>query len=249
MFETAAIANPAKRIWSTCAGVTAQTLLVLAACLAPIVRPDVLPRAQALVSLVAPGPPLRSEPAAASRRMEHLVAARPFQLTGEPLRAPSRVPIHAEPIVDLPIDVPGAMIGRGDSGLSGLPGSLVSEVLTLHPITPPHPRENPAPAPAPGGTPVIRLHGGDVRLAHPVYRVEPQYPRLAIAMRISGAVELEGIIATDGRIRNLRALSGNPLLVPAALDAVRRWIYEPTLLNGKPVEVIAPITVLFRLTE
>jgi protein TonB len=72
---------------------------------------------------------------------------------------------------------------------------------------------------------------------------------LAIAAHISGAVELEGIIDTGGRIRDLHALSGNPLLVPAALEAVRQWVYSPTLLNGKPVEVIAPITVIFRLTR
>jgi protein TonB len=79
--------------------------------------------------------------------------------------------------------------------------------------------------------------------------VEPRYPQPAIMARISGPVQLEGIIGTDGRIRDLHALSGNPVLVPAALEAVRQWVYEPTLLNGKPVEVIAPITVIFRLTR
>ena len=66
-------------------------------------------------------------------------------------------------------------------------------------------------------------------------------------MRVSGVVELMGIIATDGRIRELKLLSGNPLLAPAALEAVRQWVYEPTLLNGEPVELIATISVIFRL--
>jgi protein TonB len=60
-------------------------------------------------------------------------------------------------------------------------------------------------------------------------------------------VELTGVIATDGRIRELRVVSGNPFLAQAALDAVRQWIYEPTGLNGEPVEVVAPITVYFHL--
>ena len=77
--------------------------------------------------------------------------------------------------------------------------------------------------------------------------MEPVYPPLARAARISGAVELTGVIATDGRIRELRVVSGHPLLAKAALEAVRQWVYEPTVLNGEPVEVIAPITVHFQL--
>ena len=60
-------------------------------------------------------------------------------------------------------------------------------------------------------------------------------------------MHLEGILAKDGTIRNLQVLSGHPLLVPAALEAVRKWVYRPTLLNGVPVEVIAPIDVVFML--
>jgi protein TonB len=66
-------------------------------------------------------------------------------------------------------------------------------------------------------------------------------------MRISGAVELTGVIGVDGHIRELQIVHGHPLLARAALDAVRQWVYEPTLLDGEPVEVIAPITVNFRL--
>jgi outer membrane biosynthesis protein TonB len=64
---------------------------------------------------------------------------------------------------------------------------------------------------------------------------------------VSGTVELTGVIATDGHIRELKALSGNPLLVKAAIEAVSQWIYAPPVLNGERVEVIAPITVNFRL--
>lgn len=84
-------------------------------------------------------------------------------------------------------------------------------------------------------------------MARLIKRVEPVYPALARQARISGTVELTGIIGTDGRIKELRVLRGHPLLAKAALDAVRQWIYEATLLNGEPVEVIAPITVTFRL--
>jgi protein TonB len=68
-------------------------------------------------------------------------------------------------------------------------------------------------------------------------------------MRVSGVVELRGVLGTDGRIHELRVLSGHPLLVKAAVDAVLRWVYAPTVLNGQAVEVEAPIIVTFRLKE
>jgi protein TonB len=75
----------------------------------------------------------------------------------------------------------------------------------------------------------------------------PVYPPLARQTRVSGVVRLIGIIASDGTIKELKVISGHPLLVRSALDAVSRWIYHPTLLNGQPVEVIAPIDVHFKL--
>jgi protein TonB len=60
---------------------------------------------------------------------------------------------------------------------------------------------------------------------------------------------LQGIIGKDGSIQQLQVLSGPPLLINAALDAVRQWLYRPTLLNGEPVEVIAPIDVIFHLSQ
>ena len=65
--------------------------------------------------------------------------------------------------------------------------------------------------------------------------------------RISGQVRLEAIIAKNGKIENLQVLSGHPLLVRAALEAVRQWVYRPTLLNGDPVEVVSLIDVNFGL--
>jgi periplasmic protein TonB len=96
-------------------------------------------------------------------------------------------------------------------------------------------------------TPQIRV-GGAVQAARLVHRVDPVYPAMARQMRIAGTVELAGVIGTDGRIRELRVTSGHPLLVQAALEAVRQWVYRPTLLGGQPVEVITTITVVFRLS-
>jgi periplasmic protein TonB len=247
MFETAVLANPSKRVWSTCAGMTAQALLVLAVCLAPIIRPDVLPRAQTLISLVAPGPPTRPETSTPPRELVRAVPTRLYH-PDSTLVLPGTPPPHPELIEDPPTNSSEPCVGC-IPGKGGPPNSLLAQIMNTPPVVQVHEPEKPAAGAQPTVTAPIRLRGGDVRLAHPVYRVEPRYPQPAIFARISGAVELEGIIGTDGRIRNLHALSGNPLLVPAALEAVRQWVYEPTLLNGKPVEVIAPITVIFRLSR
>jgi protein TonB len=82
-----------------------------------------------------------------------------------------------------------------------------------------------------------------------VYQPKPEYPELARMTRTEGAVEFEAVIGKDGTIEQLKVLKGHPLLVKAALEAVRQWRYQPTLLNGEPVEVITEITVNFKLAE
>ena len=78
---------------------------------------------------------------------------------------------------------------------------------------------------------------------------QPAYPELALQARISGAVELEAIIAKDGTVEELSVLNGHPLLREAALAAVKKWVYQPTLLNGQPVKVRTTIDVIFTLAK
>jgi len=80
-----------------------------------------------------------------------------------------------------------------------------------------------------------------------VHRVQPDYPEIARAMHLSGTVRLRALISTDGRVRELTVLSGNPILARAAVAAVSEWRYRPTLLSGQPVEVETLITVNFVL--
>ena len=94
----------------------------------------------------------------------------------------------------------------------------------------------------------IRL-GGTVTAAKMMHKVEPVYPPLARQARISGTVTLRTIIGRDGKVKQLEVLSGHPLLVQAALDAVRQWEYQPTLLNGEPVEIETTIDVIFELRD
>jgi periplasmic protein TonB len=89
--------------------------------------------------------------------------------------------------------------------------------------------------------------GGDVQAARIITRVLPAYPAIAKQSRISGTVRLLCVIAKDGTVQKLQVVSGHPFLTRAALDAVRQWVYRPTLLNGEPIEVTAPIDVIFTL--
>lgn len=89
--------------------------------------------------------------------------------------------------------------------------------------------------------------GGQVQQALAVARPAPIYPPMAKQARIQGVVRLEATISPEGRVTNLKVISGHPLLVQAALDAVRQWAYKPTVLNGEAVEVITTIDVNFTL--
>jgi protein TonB len=93
----------------------------------------------------------------------------------------------------------------------------------------------------------VRIHVSQMEPAKLLYKVVPVYPHIAVTTRTEGTVYLLGVIGTDGAIQSLRVLKGHPLLVGAALDAVRQWRYKPTILNGRAVEVEAPITVTFTL--
>jgi TonB family protein len=97
-------------------------------------------------------------------------------------------------------------------------------------------------------SPKIRV-GGNMQQAKLVSQVRPVYPADAKAQRIQGSVKLEAVIGKDGKVENLKVLSGDPLLAPAALEAVRQWQYQPTLLNGNPVEVVTQIDVNFTLSQ
>ncbi|MDX2266753.1 MAG: energy transducer TonB [Bryobacter sp.] len=113
-------------------------------------------------------------------------------------------------------------------------------------VLPPPPPPPAPPAKTPDAPSRLRV-GGNVLAAQILSRPSPTYPPLARQMRVEGVVKLHGVISREGRIIDLRVLSGHPLLVNAALAAVRQWTYRPTFLNGQAVEVEAPIEVRFVL--
>jgi len=80
-----------------------------------------------------------------------------------------------------------------------------------------------------------------------IHQVAPVYPPEARNSRLEGVVILQAVIGKDGRIKDLRLLSGRKELAPAAIGAIQQWRYRPYLLAGNPVEVETTITVKFNL--
>lgn len=255
MFETATLSygTSTKRVWATAMGFTGQALLIGCALLAPLIWPQTLGRAFLVTTLAPPGAPPPPPPPGPKivPQSHHAVATQIFKHI---LTTPVSVPAVAAIIVDDPPEVagsgPGVPGGVPGGGRDGVPGGLVDSIVNegaravpvVHPpeIVNREPVRPPAPPVKPPRITVLRM-------ATPLHKVEPVYPQLAKQARVSGTVELVGVLGTDGRIHELKVLRGHPLLINAALEAVRQWIFEPTMLNGQAVEVSAPITVNFIL--
>lgn len=107
------------------------------------------------------------------------------------------------------------------------------------------PGDGVAPVPAPSRP--VRV-GGHIEEPVKLRHVAPVYPEMARLTRVEGLVILECTISADGRVTNVRVLRGHPLLDQAAVDAVRQWVYSPTLLNARPVPVVMTVTVRFTLS-
>jgi TonB family protein len=115
--------------------------------------------------------------------------------------------------------------------------------------------EQPVPAPVltsekpkPVLTQPIRVNGNEQE-AKLIRRVEPTYPALARQARIQGVVRFNAVIARDGTVQNVTVVSGHPMLVQAALETVKQWLYKPTVVNGEPVDIMTTIDVAFMLSK
>ena len=122
---------------------------------------------------------------------------------------------------------------------------LVTPNSVYNAVPPSMPASSSTALSAPGA---IRV-GGNVQSANLIDQVKPVYPPLAKQARIQGTVKFNVVIAQDGTLKSLQVISGHPMLVQAALEAVRQWRYKPTLLNGSPVDVITTIDVNFTLND
>jgi protein TonB len=210
--------------------------------LLPLYFTQELPKSQLLTFLVAPPPPPPPPPAAqqVTKTMKQIQSD---LLSGGRLRTPTKIPAKVQMITEeeapppmpgsggvvggVPGGIPGGQLGGVIGGIINSTSNL-SYVPKLQPVIPQR----------------VRISQG-VTAGLLLRKVEPSYPVIAKAARVEGNVVLKAIIDKDGTIQDLQLVSGHPMLVPAAIEAVRKWRYRPYLLNGQPVEVETTITVIF----
>ncbi|MHB8526045.1 MAG: energy transducer TonB [Candidatus Acidiferrales bacterium] len=223
------------KVWTVWVSALIQALILGVLILIPLIYTSALPKALLTTFLVAPPPPPPPPPPA----VKVIVKPEPKFIQQGKLVAPTVIPKkiqmikeEAQPDVGMTGGVPGGVPGGSAGGvlggiIGGAPGGLPP---------PPKPVEQ------------IRV-GGNVMQAALIRQVQPIYPQIAKTAHISGTVVLHAIIAKDGTVQELQFISGPPLLMRAAMDAVKQWRYRPTLLNGQAVKVDTTVTVIFNLGD
>jgi periplasmic protein TonB len=233
-------AQRGRRSWTTLTSFGLQAVIIGSLLLIPLLRtigaPTVLRTVSTPISAGRPEPPSTARPRTGNS------SPAPINPTDARFLAPGRIPqtIPTDTDVSAPeaadsehctgicsaINLPP---GTGGPGIPFSPGGG-RPILPAQPAPPAHVFQTSS-----------MLEGSLIR------KVQPLYPPLAKTARIQGAVVLFAVISRAGTIDNLRVLSGHPMLVPAAIDAVKQWQYRPYILNHEPIEVETQITVNFVL--
>ncbi len=244
MFEQTLLTHPAsaRKTGALAASFLAQTAVLGVLLVGPLLYTQALPFIPLITGVLTAPPPLPQPPPVA-----RVAPSGPATGQRSDYRRFVSITIPKGPIRETEVVVGPIDTAADVPVVLGIPGASVGPTTTLPAFTlaPVVEIVKPAPAPVVNTKPV--LVGGDVLAAKLLKRVIPPYPVLARQTHVQGTVHLLGIVAKDGRVQNLRVLDGHPLLWKAALDAVSQWIYSPTILNGQPVEVEAPIDVNFTL--
>jgi protein TonB len=227
-----------RRGWTTLTSFGVQAAVVGGLLIVPLLRPAGLPLLHSISTPVSLGAPLGEPPAIRPRAGANPTAA-PSNPVDALVRMPSRIPNDIRIAGE---DGPPPVAGFGPSGfgdavrgdLRGLPQLFGNGSRPVLPAEAPPARIAPVR--------ISQISQGDL-----LRKVLPAYPALARVARVQGVVLLQAVISKQGSIENLKVLAGHPLLVPAAIEAVRQWRYRPYILNNQPVEVETEITVNFSL--
>lgn len=254
MFEASLVNDTARtsRPYTVSFSALLQVLAATVAVTYPLWHIEPLPR----IPLRAPSPfrnaiPLVDPRPAASQPPRSNTAATIAVPTRPRIFIPdARQPLSSATPASTDIDTSGLPVTEpGDPNGMFVPGAIHGSGGGQVIATPKPPPVQPAAKPTePKVTGPVRP-GGVVRQPQLLREVKPVYPALARQARIQGTVRIEAIISREGLIRDARVVSGHPLLIAAALDAVRQWQYRPTSLNGDPVEVALALEVNFTLSQ
>jgi periplasmic protein TonB len=243
MFEDMVVSssNPTKtnKPWTVVLSMVAQVVFLGILILIPLIYTEALPKSMTATLLVAPPPPPPPPPPPVATQIVKVKPQVHLMDAGR-LVAPKVIPKDVKIIKEEAPDMNAGMTGGVPGGVAGgSMGGVIGGVIGGMGGAPPPPKPT-----------ASRIRqGGSVQAALLINRVQPVYPPLARQTRIAGTVRLHAIISKQGSVESLEVLSGHPLLVRAAMDAVQQWKYKPTLLNGEPVEVDTTIDVIFSLNQ
>ena len=242
--------KPATLAMSTIVHVVIAGALILI----PLLQTQAVPPVALPFPVVSPGAPVRMIKLAATpssgRAAPHPVSPARSDAVIEPTVIPEKTAYIVDAINIGALEALDTGASSGPSGPLG-PAGAAGMLTAVGPppiAAPPRPPDPPTPPPAPRIQPrePIRV-ASSLQVSRLVKKVDPDYPVLAHRGHIEGTVVAEARITGSGTIDNLRIISGNPLFFQSVLDAVKQWRYEPTILNGEPIDVITTITVNFRL--
>ena len=201
----------------------------------------------ASVILVAPPPPPPPPPPATGKIIKPKVVHHTFMNAGK-LIVPTVIPKHIAEIKEAPLEpgnlggvvggVPGGVPG-GQMG--GVIGGVIGGVLSTaaRPVPPPPSVKRSGP---------LRV-GGHLRQPKAIVIVQPEYPPLARQTNTQGQVRIDAVLDERGNVIEMKVVSGPPLLYQAAIDALKKWKYEPTYLNDRPIAVQMIVTINFQLGQ
>lgn len=231
-------AHASRRGWTTALSFSVQALAVAVLFLLPLIYGEGLPAAlQWTAHIVAPAPP--PAPPAPAQAQTATASGSNLSSDGRIIQ-PRSIPNHTAEIHDdgppPPVDVGVYVANSTGDRWSNNP--VMHSILGVGPTVLP-----PAVHPTVTRPPLIS-HMMEGNLIH---KVQPEYPSLARQARIQGTAVLQAVISREGTIENLQVVSGPPMLVQAAIAAVRQWRYRPYFLNGAAVEVETQVTVNFVL--
>jgi periplasmic protein TonB len=228
-------AHRSRRSWTTLSSFALEVIAIAVLVVLPILRNVALPAARTVSTPVTLGQVHQPESPMHPQNGGTVLPV--AVLDPNRLMLPSHHPHASAGNEQTAMQPPEGFVGNGAGfpagGQDGLPISLFSGTHPVMPAAPPKPTR--------AFRTSLMLQGSLIR------RVDPVYPPLARNARVQGSVVLFATISTAGTIENLRVLSGHPLLVGAAIDAVKQWRYRPYILNGEPIEVETEITVNFVL--
>ncbi len=236
LIESDVVAHKTKQSLTVPVSIGIHAVIVVVIVVVPLLMSEEMPEPTSAVKAFfvepAPAPPPPPPPPPPAPKTTVTPKVQPKPITEEPkFTAPVDVPTEIRPEEGIDLGVEGGVPGGVEGGV---PGGVVGGVVGGLPDAPP-----------PGQA--VRV-GGQIKEPKKLRDVKPTYPDIAKQARVQGIVILECIISPQGKVSEVKVLRGIPLLDAAAIEAVKQWVYTPTLLNGVPVPVIMTVTVNFKLS-